>query len=82
LKFVGNKAKLGWTWTTEKDGYIGLDGIFFFLSQMGEGKETQTGALDGLFKKKRKEKRKKKKEKKTNLCALLRVSYFHLLAKT
>jgi hypothetical protein len=65
LKFVGNKAKLGWTWTTEKDGYIGLDGIFFFffffffLSQMGEGKETQTGALDGLFKKKRKEKKKK-----------------------
>jgi hypothetical protein len=60
LKFVGNKAKLGWTWTTEKDGYIGLDGIFFFffLSQMGEGKETQTGALDGLFKKKRKEKKK------------------------
>jgi hypothetical protein len=31
--------------------------FFFFLSQMGEGKGTQTGALDGLFKKKRKEKK-------------------------
>jgi hypothetical protein len=29
---VGKKAKLGWTWTSEKDGYIGLYGLFFFFN--------------------------------------------------